>query len=274
VQAIDAIGARFLGMLRYLWFLIAFGYLATKMLWVGRRLGQRDLIAQVLTQVYFTAVQAIGPVAVVALGVGGLAMIQGLGGVGALSDADSVGRLITVVVIREVAPLFTCVMVIARSATAIAAELGLMRVNREIEALEVMGIPPIRQLVTPRLLGGLISVAALAGLFAAIALCGGFALAWLTVNLPAQVFFDATLAATRPRDLAAFVIKVAGGGAGIVLVACFHGLDVKEAPSEVPVAVSRAALNALILVVALHAAVSLWTFVPEGVLAAVWTGAR
>ncbi len=264
MKFIDAIGSRALAFLRYLWFMLAFFYLSCKMLWVGRHLGQRDLASQVLIQVYFTAVQAIGPVVVLALAVGSFAIVEGVGGLGALSDADSLGRMVTIVVLREVAPLLTGVVVIVRSVTAIAAELGQMRVNREVEALELMGIPPIRQLVTPRIIGGLLSLFGLSVLFCAVALLGGFALAQFLVKVPANVFFGAVLAATEPVDLLAFTLKVGLGGIGIVLIGCYHGLDVQESPNEVPMAVSKAALNALIFLVGLHGTISVVTLVPHG----------
>ncbi|MBI5610867.1 MAG: ABC transporter permease [Deltaproteobacteria bacterium] len=256
LKTVDAIGSKVLGLVRYTWFLLAFLYLAVKMLWVGRHLGQRDLLRQVLMQVYFTAVQAIGPIVVLALAVGVFAIVEGVGGIGTLSGADNLGRMITVVVLREVAPLLTGVVVIVRSVTAIAAELGSMRVHREVEALEVMGIAPIRFLVTPRLIGGLLSLFGLTVLFAATALLGGFVIAQLLVKLPANVFFDAVLSATRPADLGMFLIKVCVGGVGLVLIGCYHGLDVVDSPTEVPVAVSRAALNSLIFLVLLNGAVS------------------
>ena len=254
---IDSIGAGAIGFVRYAYVLCAFLYLSVKMLWLGRHLGQRDFVREVFTQVYFTAVQAIAPVMVLALAVGALAIAEGMGGVGALSGVENLGKMVTVIVLREVAPLFTGVVVIARSVTAIAAELGVMRVQREIEALEVMGISPIRHLVTPRLFGGLLSLFGLSVLFASVALLGGFLVAQLFMSLPGSVFFGAVLSATAPRDILAFLAKILVGGVGLFLIACYHGMDVEGAPTEVPVAVSRAALNALIFLVAVHALVSL-----------------
>ena len=257
---IDGIGERALRLIRYVWILLAFLYLSLKMLWVGRHLGQRDFLRQVLMQVYFTAVQAIGPVVTLALAVGVFAIVEGVTGIGALSGAESLGRMVTVVVLREVAPLLTGIVVIVRSVTAIAAELGVMRVQREIEALEVMGIPPIRQLVTPRVFGGLLSLFGLSVVFSAVALLGGFVIAQLLVSLPADVFFGSVLSATSPADVWAFLAKIVLGGLGLFLIACYHGMDVGTSPTEVPIAVSRAALNALILLVAVHGAVSLTVF--------------
>jgi phospholipid/cholesterol/gamma-HCH transport system permease protein len=257
VRWVDQLGARLIGGVRYVLFLLAFLYFAIKIMWVTRHFGQRDFLQQTLLQVYFTAVQAAGSVVLLALAVGGVAMVQGVGGMGALSGADNLSRIVTVIMLRDVAPLLTGVVVIVRSVTAIAAELGVMRVQREVEALEVMGLSPLRQLVAPRLLGGLLSLFGLNVLFSAVALVGGFMIAQVLVSLPAQVFFQSVLSATAPLDIAAFALKVVVGGLGLFLIACYHGMDVMAAPSEVPVAVSRAALNALVFLVVVHGAVSL-----------------
>lgn len=257
VTWVDQLGRRLLGLVRYVLFMLAFLYFAIKIMWVTRHFGQRDFLQQTLLQVYFTAVQAAGAVVLLALAVGGFAMVQGVGGVGALSGADYLSRIVTVIVLRDIAPLLTGVVVIVRSVTAIAAELGVMRVQREVEALEVMGLSPIRQLVAPRLFGGLLSLFGLNVLFSAVALVGGFFIAQLLVALPAQVFFESVLSATAPLDVAAFAVKVVVGGLGLFLIACYHGMDVMSAPSEVPIAVSRAALNALVFLVVVHGAVSM-----------------
>ena len=133
----------------------------SRSVWVGRHQGLRDVVRQVLLQVYFTGAQGIVPVAALALVVGALAIAEGLAALGPLSGAEGLGRLVTVVVLREIAPLLTGMIVIVRSVTAIAAELGVMRVQRETEALEAMGVSPILHLVTPRLLGGVLALAGL-----------------------------------------------------------------------------------------------------------------
>lgn len=254
---VDRLGAAVVGAVRYVLLLFGLLYLSIKVVWTERDLGQRDFVRQVLFQIYFTGVQAAGPVIVVGLAVGVFAIVEGVGGIGSLSGAESLGRMVTVVVLRELAPLLTGGIVIVRSVTAIAAELGVMRVQREIEALEVMGISPVRHLLTPRIFGGLFSVLALNVLFSAVTLGGGFLIARLLVSIPADLFFQAVVSAVQPADLVAFSLKILGGGLGIFVIACYHGMDVGRSPTEVPVAVSRAALNALVFLIIFHAVISL-----------------
>jgi phospholipid/cholesterol/gamma-HCH transport system permease protein len=253
---LDRAGAVIVGWMRYQFYLIALLYLSIKVVWTNRDLGQRDFLKQVFSQVYFTGVQAAGPVITLALGVGAFAIVAGIGGIGALSGAENLGRMVTVVVLREVAPLLTGGIVIVRSVTAISAELGVMRVQREIEAIEVMGLSPIRQLVTPRVFGGLLSLFALNILFDTAALAGGFVIARFLVSLPADVFFRAVFSAVQPIDIFGLAIKTVVGGLGLFLIGCYHGMAVGRSSTEVPVAVSRASLNSLVFLVVLHGGVS------------------
>jgi phospholipid/cholesterol/gamma-HCH transport system permease protein len=193
--------------------------------------------------------------------VGVIAIAQGVDGVGALSGADRLGRLVTVLLLRELAPLLTGIVVIVRSVTAVSAELGLMRISREVETLEAMGIPPMRNLIAPRLLGGVVASFGLSVLFAASALVGGFAVSRLLISLPAHVFFGSVLAATSRSDVLAFGIKTLVGGLGMFLIACFHGMDVERSPTQVPIAISKAALHSLVFLLVLHGAVDAWDLI-------------
>ena len=254
---VDRIGAAAVSRVRYVFYVLGLFYLSIKVVWTNRHLGQRDFLRQVMLQIYYTGVQAGGPVIILALAVGGFSIAEVMGGIGALSGAENLGRVVTVVVLREVAPLLTGGVVIVRSVTAIAAEIGVMRVQREIEALEVMGISPIRQLITPRIFGGLLSLFGLNVLFNAVALVGGFFIAQLFVSIPANLFFRSVASAISPADIVSFSIKIVVGGIGIFVIACYHGMAVERSSTEVPIAVSRASLNSLVFLVMLHALVSI-----------------
>lgn len=264
LAGVDRVGAAAIAAGHYVLYLVGFLYLAVKMVWVGRHQGLRDVVRQVLLQVYFTGAQGIAPVAALALVVGALAIAEGLAALGPLSGAEGLGRLVTVVVLREIAPLLTGMIVIVRSVTAVAAELGVMRVQRETEALEAMGVSPILHLVTPRLLGGVLALAGLNVVFDVVSLTGGTLVARLLAPVPTGLFLRAALSAFAPADLLALVVKVGVGGIGIFLIACYHGMDVGGAPTEVPVAVARAALRAVVFLVTLHAAVSLLVLLARG----------
>lgn len=231
-------------------------YEALAVVWTHRRFGQRAFVRQVLLQIYFTGVEAAPPVIMLALAVGGIATLEGIGGAAALSGAESLGRVLAVVVLRDIAPLLTGSIVIVRSVTAITAQLGVMKVQREIEAVELMGLSPTRLLVTPRLLGGLFAFFGLNVIFNAVALAGGLLVGDLVLSIPPHLLLSATLSAVEPGHLVAFALKIGLGGAGIFLVACHHGMAVKRASTQIPIAVANASLNAFILLLVVHGAIS------------------
>ncbi len=264
MRLLEQLGSLFLGLFRYVFYLVALLYLSIKVVWTNRDLGQRDFLKQVFLQIYFTGVQAAGPVITLALGVGAFGIVAGVGGIGALASAESLGRILTLVVLGEIAPLLTGGVVIVRSVTAISAELGMMRVQREIEAIEAMGLSPVRQLITPRIFGGLLSLFGLNMLFNAVALAGGFVIAQLLVSIPADVFFQSVFSAVQPIDILGLTLKIGVGGIGVFLIACYHGMSVGRSSNEVPVAVSKASLNALVFLVVLHGAVSFGVLLSEG----------
>lgn len=257
LTAIDRLGARLLAAGRYVGFLVGFLYLAVKMVWVGRRQGPREVVRQTLLQVYFSGVQGVVPVSGLAVVAGVVAVAYGLGVVRPLAVGEEMGRLLVLLVLCEVGPLLTAGVVIVRSVTAIAAELGLMRVQREIEALEVMGISPILHLVTPRLVGGLAALVALNVVFAVVAVAVGVATASFVGPVAPEAVWLAVLSALSPQEFGLLGAKIVVGGLAVFVMACFHGMEVEASPTEVPVAVSRAALRSLVVLVIWHASVSL-----------------
>jgi phospholipid/cholesterol/gamma-HCH transport system permease protein len=254
---IEKAGASLMGIGRYFFSLMELLYLSLTVLWTQRDLGQRNFVRQMLFQVYFAGVQAIGPVIILGLAVGIFAIVEGVGGIGSLSGAESLGRMVTVIVLREIGPMLIGGVVIVRSVTAIASELGVMRVQREIQALEVMGISPVLHLIAPRIFGGLLALLALNVLFNIASLFGGFLIANLLAAIPASLFFSAVVSAVEPIDLVAFSLKTLVGGIGVFLIACHHGMAVGRSATQVPVQVSRASLNAFVFLVVFHALISL-----------------
>jgi phospholipid/cholesterol/gamma-HCH transport system permease protein len=96
-------------------------------------------------------------------------------------------------IVREAGPLLVALVVIARSGTAVASEIGNMRANREIEALESMGINPLSFIVFPRVLGGVISVLCLAFYFNVLALVGGFLLTRFIQDMSFSFYTDSLM---------------------------------------------------------------------------------
>lgn len=213
----------------------------------ARALGRWPVRQVLYRQVYFTGLQALPRTSVIGLLLGIIVLTQAASLVG--KNAALGARILVWAVVRELGPLFAAIIVIGRSASAIAAELGSMRVHRETDALRAMGIDPLRYLVVPRLVGLTVSLLALAICFQAVTILGGLAVTSLVVRLPFLEQTRNVTAALGILDLAVCLGKCLLFGLIIAASACWHGLQVRSSITEVPQATTRAVMQSLTLVV-------------------------
>jgi phospholipid/cholesterol/gamma-HCH transport system permease protein len=149
-------------------------------------------------------------------------------------------------VLRELAPLITAIVVAGRSGTAIATELGNMKVNSEVLALSSLGIDPMRYIVLPRIVGCVISVVALMIYFTIVSLSAALVLGVWSSGVSLSSFRQGVAGSVMPHDLALFFAKGVGLGTIVGWLPCHFGLGVKSSPTEVPQQASRAVVNSLL----------------------------
>jgi phospholipid/cholesterol/gamma-HCH transport system permease protein len=231
-------------------------YLSGRAALMNKAQGFRTILAVVSAQIYFTGYQALPLISVLALAAGGVVIMQSSSNLSMLGGTSMIGNWLVAIIVRELGPLMTALVVIARSGTAVASELGNMRANREIDALEAMGINPLSYIVFPRLLGGVISVVCLAFYFVFMALIGGFLLTKLLQDMPFSFYYDSLAQAVAFEDIWLFLLKNLFSGTIIFVVSCYQGLSVRRGPWEVPVVTTQAVVNSIIYVVVFNLAVT------------------
>jgi phospholipid/cholesterol/gamma-HCH transport system permease protein len=205
----------------------------------------RKLVHSIMvTQVMFTGVQAVSLVSVIGLLIGASIIIQT--NMMMPADGELIGRVLVAVVLRELAPLITAIVVAGRSGTAIATELGNMKVNSEVLALSSLGIDPMRYVVLPRMLACVVSVVALMIYFSIVSLTAALALGMLTSGSSLSSFQQGVAGSVMPHDLVLFFAKGVGLGTIVGWLSCHFGLGVKSSPTEVPQQASRAVVNSLL----------------------------
>ena len=128
---------------------------------------------------------------------------------------------------RELGPLMTGIMLAARIGAAFTAELGTMTVAEEVEALEAMGLGPLRYLVSPRLLAVVLLMPCLVVISDLAAVAGAAVISRWAFNIPWQSFAESALERVLIRDIVAGVVKSLLFGLIIGLVACYKGLTVR-----------------------------------------------
>lgn len=216
--------------------------------WRDRREGVALFRENFLRQILFTGVEALPFVLITALITGAAVVMVLLGKFAFLTpDRKVLGDLLVSVLVRELGPLMTAMIVILRSGTAIAVELGYMRVLKEMDALDAMGISHFRFVILPRFIGVVVAVTCLFLHFDVMAAMGGFALAKLVSPIRMGWsdyigLFGATLAV---GDVLIGVVKALLFGSVISFAAMFHGYGVKLSFIEIPQAASKTAITAL-----------------------------
>ena len=206
----------------------------------ARRTVQRVIIAQIM----YTGVQALSLVSAIAFLLGASIIIQT--NLMAPAAGELIGKILVAVVLRELAPLLTAIVVAGRSGTAMATELGNMKVNSEVLALSSLGIDPPRYIVLPRLIASIVSVLVLMIYFSVVAIFGAFVVAQLTANATWGSLYSGVSRGVLPFDLGLFLVKGVGLGAIVGWLCCHYGLQVKSSPTEVPQKASRAVVMSLL----------------------------
>jgi phospholipid/cholesterol/gamma-HCH transport system permease protein len=260
---VDRLGAFVLGHLLGIWQVLALLYLSVRSALFGERRRSRAILGVVAAQVYFTGFQALPLVSVLALASGSAVIMQASSQLVFFGGHEMLGSLLVIIIVREVAPLLTALIVIARSGTAVASEMANMRVNREIEALEVMGINPLGYTVFPRLAGGVVSVLCLAFYFVLVALLVGFFVTKLTHDLPFAFYTDSLAAAVSPIDVWLFLLKNLVGGILIFGIACQQGLQARQSVTEVPQVTTRAVVQGIVYVTVFNLGVTTWLYLEQ-----------
>ena len=200
----------------------------------------RALIRRVIVeQLYFTAVQALPVIIPVALLIGSMLIVQ----FSQLSGQVNLGKLVVLLVLREIGPLITAIVVILRSATAVTIEISYMNVLNEIEAVEMAGIDPLHTLCFPRLLGITTAIVSLVLVFDLMAIIGGYLVVKGLTALPVEGFFQQIAKGVVGTDIAVGLLKGIFFGMVITVTCLYHGLAPKDQITQVPIATSRAAVD-------------------------------
>lgn len=202
----------------------------------------------ILNQIRFTAVQALSFLSVMALVIGLAVIAQASAQAAKYGVSDVLGMILVTVVIRELGPLLTAIVVLGRSGTAIAAELATNGVLRETEALESLGVDPLQYMVVPRVIGGAISVAVLAIFFDVVALGGGAIFAWWLADVSPSSLLVSIRSALTPLDLWLTVVKGGVFGLGISTLCSYEGLVGGRRPTDIPQCVTRGVVASLLFV--------------------------
>ncbi len=194
-------------------------------------------------QILFTFVEALLISSLLAVVIGCAVIVMGYPFLAGFSQEDLIYPLITVVIMRELGPLLTAFIIIARSGTAIATEVAGMVVSGEVEAYVSVGVDPIEHIAVPRFLGVTISLLLLNIYFSLFGLAGSYCVSLFFTSIEPSEYFAGILRNLTLVDLFFSLLKSAVFGVAVATTALLRGFSVERAMTEIPVAGLRAVGN-------------------------------
>ena len=213
-------------------------------------------VARSLEEAYRIGVQSLPILLIVSIFVGTNLAVQGFNAFQQLGGQSMVGTFVALAGVREMAPIMVASMIAAKAGTEMASQIAVMRIQEQIDALEVMAINPYWFLVTPRLLGILLVLPGLTMISVATLLGAAWAVAVWQLGLNGAEFIAQCAAITRGVDLFYGGVKAFVFAVIICLVSCFYGFTSPKGPAGVGKATNAAVVVSAVICAILNYALS------------------
>lgn len=185
----------------------------------------RRLAGKIMRQVYVIGAKSMFVILLIGLFTGLVLGLQAFYAMSMFGAQGMLGSLLSLTLIREMAPVLTAVMVTARAGSAMTAEIGVMRISDQIDALEVMDIHPVGYLVTPRLLASLITFPLLTSIFTVIGILGGYLSSCVLLTLNEGRYFSGIESSVTMDDIQGCFLKAVVFAVIVVTVCCYQGYN-------------------------------------------------
>jgi phospholipid/cholesterol/gamma-HCH transport system permease protein len=176
--------------------------------------------------------------------------LQSYTGFARFSAQGAVANLVVLSVTRELGPVLAGLMVAGRVGAAMAAEIGTMRVTDQIDALSTLSTNPMKYLVAPRLLAGIIALPLLVLIADILGVLGGFIVSTLKLGFNVDSYVTNTVNFVQTGDVVSGLVKAAVFGFIITLMGCYQGYNSKGGAQGVGAATTAAVVSASILILA------------------------
>jgi phospholipid/cholesterol/gamma-HCH transport system permease protein len=223
------------------------GHLSADLVWSIRNIRQvrwGDFVNAAVE----AGISALPIVGLVAFLIGVILSFQAAIGMQQFGAVSFVGPLAALGIVREMGPLITAILLAGRSSAAFAAEIGTMTVNSEVDALVTGGLSPIRFLVVPRVLAGIL-VAPILTLFADIVSIFSSMLTMQIYGVPFINFYNGMLAAVDVEDVLSGLVKATLFGVVVSAMGCLRGMQTGTGAAAVGISATRAVVSSIVMIV-------------------------
>lgn len=159
-----------------------------------------------------------------------------------------VPAIVSLSIARELAPIFTSLLIAGRIGSGISAEIGAMNVTQQIDAIRALGTNPLKVLVVPRVIASVISLPLLSSLSVFMGVLGGMLIAYLEFNMSGGFYLNKVLSTVKLADIFGGMLKCAFFGFVISILACYRGFKTTEGTQGVGSAAKWVVVNASIVI--------------------------
>ncbi|MBW1642765.1 MAG: ABC transporter permease [Deltaproteobacteria bacterium] len=180
-------------------------------------------ISRIFEQIYFIGAKSVLVICLTGAFTGMVLGLQGYYVLVKYGSSGSLGAAVTISLIREMGPVLTAIMITARAGSAMSAEIGIMRISEQIDALKTMGINPLRFLFSPRLAAGLISFPILTSIFDVVGILGGFLTGSLLLGVSPGIYFSKVESSVVMSDINGGFIKSIAFAIVVITISCYQG---------------------------------------------------
>ncbi|MBF0625082.1 MAG: ABC transporter permease [Magnetococcales bacterium] len=243
---VQRLGSAFLELLQFMGHMFLF---LINILWcvVTPRYRPRNL----LKQIHFIGVRSLFVIILTATFAGMVLALQGFYILSRFGSEGMVGPMVALAIIQELGPVLTALMVTGRAGSAMAGELGVMRIKEQVDALEVMGINPVNYLISPRLEASIISLPVLTAIFNVVGILGGYLVAVHLLGMSAGTYWGGIESKVGPRDIYISMIKSVSFGVLVAWVCTYMGYYANRGAEGVGRSITQAVVLSSVLVLVL-----------------------
>jgi phospholipid/cholesterol/gamma-HCH transport system permease protein len=203
-------------------------------------------------QIFFLGNYSLLIISVSGLFVGFVLALQGYYTLQRYGSAEALGLLVALSLVRELGPVITALLFAGRAGTALTAEIGLMKAGEQLSAMEMMAVDPVKRILVPRFLGGVIAMPLLAAIFSAVGILGGWLVGVVLIGIDAGSFWSQMQSGVDVwRDVGNGVIKSFVFGVTVTFIALHQGFEAQPTPEGVSRATTRTVVLASLAVLAI-----------------------
>jgi phospholipid/cholesterol/gamma-HCH transport system permease protein len=212
-------------------------------------LGKPGLIVK---QIYNAGARSLVIVMLSGLFVGMVLGLLGFDTLQRFGSEDSLGVLAALGMLKVLGPVLTALLFAGRAGTSLTSEIGLMKSTDQLTAMQMMAVDPLRYVVAPRFLGGILAMPLLAATFSVIGLYGAQLIGVQQMGVDVGAFWSQTQNAVDLRDVTEGIVKSLVFGVACSLIAVYEGYQCEPTPEGVGLATTRTVVTSSVMVLLLN----------------------